>query len=247
MWFTGGQREWGQGTRWHNQGVFLTHSFRKKKKKSTDHRKEKSNYFSLPYKWNSRINSQEAPSRASGSVGLTALIWKAGEGLEMCCEHRESTQRFLPTHYTECKHGSHCSLTSHRAPRSRSTAAIQVHRHGFGEPAQRLQFGCGQNKVPPPVERGSGPLTAPNYQLYFSLLTQRHVSGGYGHRKGSTSQMTLLSLCKILPCQQVQQDTSVPREKCLEMGEWRCKALSPMSPKFSHLQLWMGRTPNFTL
>lgn len=123
LWFMGVRGEPGQGTRWQNQGISFPNTLLWGKKKGRreqkkgggiNHSKEKANYFSLPYKWNSRTNSQEVPSRASGSAGPTTPIQKAGAELETCCEHGGSTQRFLPAHYTGSR-----SLTSPSEPEYR--------------------------------------------------------------------------------------------------------------------------------
>lgn len=62
------QGEPGQDTRWHRQGVsfpntLLQYTMRGKKKGGGINHRKKANYFFLPYKWNSRANSQEAPSK----------------------------------------------------------------------------------------------------------------------------------------------------------------------------------------
>jgi len=98
-WFMGIQEERGQGMGWQRQGVSFPNTplwgkkkNKKKRKKGIHHRKDKANYFSSPYKWNSMTNSPEALSRASVGAGLAAPIQKAGAELEVCCDCGGSTQ-----------------------------------------------------------------------------------------------------------------------------------------------------------
>lgn len=181
-----------------------------------------------------RTNSQEAPSRASGSAGLAARIQKAGAGLEMRCEHGESTQISTnPLYWVHTREPlllDEPSSPSEPEHHSRPSASTWI----WGASPQAAVW-MWPEPGPSSCRKTLRAFNSPKLAALFLPLTHTHVSGGHGHRKGSTSQINLLSLCKILPCQQVQQDTSAPREKCLEKGEWGCEALPPMSPKFGHL------------